>query len=467
MLIALFPTIKESLPVRRTIEWSTFVADLGAHAFTFEAKNDVPAFSPAEYPEGSRRAKSRVLRVHFGVLDLDKLTEDQISDVIARATNIESVFYTTWSHPRKPWCARLLVALSRPVLVSEWPTFWTRLNHRFGGHADPQCRDPSRVYFIPAAPAGTEAEAVYHHTAGTPINVDEILATPIPAQEVVRAEIVRKEDLETLAQQWKRKQNSFHKQMGRKLSQTLSGEPFAEEGERDDAIFQLTGLLVEQYPEASAKALAVFFGPSIQRMTSLSLSCPTLEEVEAKIERHQESQLEENAEHEQRQLTERSAQIQEAFSNGRSHPYTEDELCQFADDLNIPRDRMQRRWVIQKNRSFYLYFNGTYLPPTSDADVMLAALRDLAPASSDGVELFKIDLRGNLQLKNPSELSRDFGTQAASVVVSLTAQRATFQAITRTFVEAPCPLRILAPTYDPEVDEWPPTALFSGAFAAS
>jgi len=458
MRISVFERITDSTPIRREMSWPEFARELGTHDFSFADKNDVPAFSPAEYPEGALRSKTAVQRVHFGVLDLDKLTDAQLEGLTPHLKGIEHIFYTTWSHAKRAplWCGRLLVPFSRPVLQSEWGVFWPRFNHRFGGIADIQCKDQSRLYFIPAAPEGTEDSAFLIHEPGEPVDVDAILAAPVPAREqlATQAEMVGREEIEALAQRLRRRASPNSKRLGNRLSHVLAGDVFAEDGERDTIIFQLTGVLVEAYPHGDAGALAQLFAASIEKMSANSYTCPTVEEVEAKIRRHQEQLLEERAELEQEVLKEKARAIRQAFANGREHPYTEEELNRFAEESGTTRDAFIKRWVIQKGKSFYLFFDGTYLPPYTDSDVIAGALRDLAPASSDNVGLWKIDSRNQLTTKSPGELVRDYGTVATAVVADLTAKQASFDDRTRTLFEAPCPLRDLEPEFDADVDEW-------------
>lgn len=460
MLISLFPKITDNRPQPKTFSFfQEFVTALGRHSFGYSDKLAVPAFSPAEYPPGARRAKTKVKAVHCGILDLDKLSEEQMSVLDATLTpGLGFLVYSTWSHAeRSPlYCARLAVEFSRPVLVSEWEAFWPRFNQRFGGLADLQCKDPSRIYFTPAAPVGTEADTIYEYQQGAPLDVDEILRMPLvvaTSTDTKKIAIGRK-DLEELAAKLKRRQSAHYKNLGQCLTQVLDGQAFAEEGERDETIFKLTGVLAETWPQGEPATIASFFTQSITLMTQVAPACPTIEEVENKIRRHQDGLLVEQAEAEQVLLAKRSLNIQQAFANGRSHPYTQEELDAFAAEAGTSKEAFAKRWIIQKGNSFYLYFNGNYLQPQTDSDVVNAAIRDLSPAHSAGVDLWKVNARGDLAQKTALELVRDYGTVASNIVVDLAARRSHFDDKTRTLVEAPCPLRDLKPTYDHEVEQW-------------
>lgn len=447
MLVSLFPSITETHPHPRRLDWATFARELGPHDFTRPTKDGVPAFSPAEYPPGASRAKGNVTRVHFGVLDIDKVPESEIARLTELLTDVAFIFYTTWSHPKHAprWCARLIIPFTRPVLTSEWATFWPRFNHRFGGLGDPACKDPSRLYFIPAAPAGTEETAHFECQDGASLNPDELLSAPIPAREQRATEHISLNDVQALSGKLKRRKSPHHQKLGRRLGQLIEGEPFAETGERDEIIFKLTGVLIDEWPKAQASLLASYFAPSLTKMGPDGL---TVEDVEAKLKRHQEQALEQASEHEQSHIREERRIIRQAFGNGRDYPYTPEEL----DHFTATHGDLRNRWVIQKSRTFYLFFAGSYLPPCTDADVVSSAVRDLSPAP---VELWKISRTGELLLKTPNEMVREHGSVASTVSVSLNAQRSSYDEKSRTFTEAPCPMReTIQPTYDPEVDEW-------------
>ena len=456
MIVSLFESMHQSAPYARILSWDEFSEHFDPHVFTYTRKTDVPCFSPAEYPPDTNRAASRVQRVHFGVLDLDKITDDNLTTLLEAIADTAHIFYTTWSHHKYAplWAARLVVPFSRPVLPSEWPTFWKRLNHKFGNIADPACKDPSRIYFIPAAPAGTESDAVFHIQPGPALDVEEILTTPIPENAIVPTEVISREEFETFAQTMRRKHTTHHKKIGGRLLSLLAGEPFAELGEVDNTIFQLTGVIVEQWPGVSPDTLARFFQASIETMTALHPDCHTLQDVQKKIERHQEQLAADRAEQEQANLVQRGLYIRQAFANGRSEPYTTDELTKFCNDARTTPEAFTKRWVIQSGSNYYLFFNGSYLPSVPEKAASNAALRDLSPAISAGLDLWKVSLRGDLTPKTPNELTRDFGTVASNIVVDLSATYATFEDTTRTLIEAPCPLRDLQPAYDLQVDEW-------------
>jgi DNA polymerase III delta prime subunit len=455
--VSLFDHVHDTLPTIVDTEWEEFTEALGPHRTDISAKNVAPGFSPAEWAHSARRSKRGVLRVHFGVLDLDKLPDSRFDDLIPLLDGLRYIFYTTWSHPalqeRGLWAARLIVAFSRPVLATEWAGFWPRFNHRFGNLGDPSCKDPSRLYFVPSAPSGTNGANCYEIGEGEPLDVDGMMASIVPVSvDLSTPELVKPEHVRDFAKRIQRHKSSYHKQMGARLLQMLDGRPFAEEGERDDIIFKLSCLLVEEWPRARAGALADLFSVSLAVMRDVSPSCPSTEAVKEKMQRHQTDILEELQQDELEQLAGRKRLMRAAL--GREHPYTEVELDQFAANAGVDRFDFQKRWIIQRDKSYYFFKSGTYCSPVTRWEMLEAAERDLAPAISAGVELHYINHQGQLALKTPTDLLRDYGQVARNVVVDLTAQYSHFDTVSDTMYEAPCPERKIEPKFIPEVDAW-------------
>lgn len=456
--ISLFKRANDNRPVPREITWQQLCQDLGPHRTNLPDKKETPAFSPAHYVEGSTRAIKNVRSVGFGVLDIDKKAPDVIATLPSLLDGVAHILYTTWSHvshaPR--WCVRVVVPFSRPVLTMEWSRFWHAMNARFAGLNDPQCKDPSRLYFVPSCPAEDADKAIYHVGEGAPLDVDELLRTaPAGGTEVLptveRTEAVDEADLRKFGQALRRKAAPYQQSLGRRVLQALDGLPFAEEGERDTAIFQVAGVLAEAYPRARAESIAALFGPALSLMGE---GCPSVQDVADKITRHQDRLAAEVQAQQTEQLRDQQRRIRDAFGgNGRITPYTEAELDAAAAAQQTDREGLQQRWVIQAGSSYYFLLTGHYTYPVVSEAAANAALRDLAPAVSAQVECWRLT-RDGVTTKSIAELVRDYGSVAQRVTVSLLEQHSRYDPVTRSLIEAPCPLRPLEPAYSPEVQEW-------------
>lgn len=458
--ISLFKKADDNRPVPAELSWDQLCQDLGPHRTHCSNKVDAPAFSPARYAPGATRAIKNVRSVGFGVLDIDKVSPETIATLPGLLDGVAHILYTTWSHTQHlpKWCVRVVVPFTRPVLTMEWERFWHAMNVRFADLNDPQCKDPSRLYFVPSCPPEALDRAIYHVEQGAPLDVDALLrAAPVAGTSLTlsetpsRTEIVHEDDLKKFAQGLRRRAAPYQQSLGRRVLEALDGRPFAEPGERDDTIFKLAGVLAEAYPRAKADSIAQLFGPALSLMGE---DCPSVEDVAAKITRHQDRLATETQVKQQDQLLDQQRRIRDAFGgNGRITPYTEAELDAAARAQHTDRDGLAQRWIIQAGSSYYFLLSGRYTYPVPTEAAANAALRDLAPATSAQVECWRLT-RDGVTTKTIQELVRDYGSVASRVTVSLLEQHSRYDPETRRLIEAPCPLRALKPTYCSEVQQW-------------
>jgi hypothetical protein len=111
-------------------------------------KRELPAWSPATFA-GDRRVAREVIAVSCVVLDLDDSGVDATSNAWADALH---VVHTTWSHTAERPRWRLVAPLARPIPAEGWPAAWAWAEGRTPG-VDPSCKDPGRIYFVPAIPS--------------------------------------------------------------------------------------------------------------------------------------------------------------------------------------------------------------------------------------------------------------------------------------------------------------------------
>lgn len=420
-------------------------------------KTAVPALCPAEWPEDANRNKATVRRVWFAAMDYDKLTKAEMNATLEAADGLAAVLYTTWSHAQRhaatgSWSFRLLVALSRPVEKAEWKTFWPRLNARLGGLADSRCKDPSRIYFLPSAP--TAKGCIVEHSEGASLDVEAILGQEEPAPTREELQAVGVSDLEDFSARLVRRRSPTAKAVGRSIREALAKRPFAAYGDRDNALFRIACLLAEEWPWGDPAAMAAVFAPSLEEMAKIAPNCPTVENLADKISRKQEQVREEHRAQEKEREDALARRILAAYKDRRSDPYTEDELDSFAAAAGTDRRGFMGRWVVQADNSYYVFFDGSYGPPLVREGVVSWAAEHLAPAHSAGITVWRVTERGELRPKTPQELVLEYGTTAADVAADLNAQRSYFEISTKTLVEAPCPLRGLQPSPDPDVHAW-------------
>lgn len=125
-------------------------ADLRANALK-RAKGSLPCWSPTVYRPGATRGSSGVLSVTCLVLDYDDGTPPDAA--LAPWLGWPLVAATTWSHRAEAPRFRVVLALEEPVPVSAWAGAWHWAAERSVGEIDPACKDPARMYLLPAVPS--------------------------------------------------------------------------------------------------------------------------------------------------------------------------------------------------------------------------------------------------------------------------------------------------------------------------
>jgi hypothetical protein len=463
MRLSLFASAYDEEPKLWEGTWAEFAEQLSSHNYTRTVKEECPAFSPAIYPEGTEsREKSRVIELSAFVMDVDGLTQEQAVRLCGDVKDLGlcAAVYTTWSHaavaPAR-YKLRIVIPLSRPVLAAAWLGFWVRANALFGGVCDPKTKNADRIFFAPYAPAGSEELNFCLQFAGEPLDVDLVMELD-PGEAAAEAppdqSILSREELERFAKTLARKKSDERKsELGEVLLKVVAGEAFAEPGQRDNVLFRLAQVLATRFPDRTPESVASHFQQSCARMARIADGAPSVEVVAYKIRRAQEGIRAEQAREQAKEQDEQRARIREAFKNGRSEPYSLDELNSFGPSI-------AKRWIIQRGRSFYFFVGnirgggGSYVGPFTTDDMQAAADRELAPAISAGVSLYKLNKDGSVSFKTIPQLVRQYGTVAQKTVLDLRARVATYDDDSRTIIEAPCPMREIQAVEHKEIDAW-------------
>lgn len=111
-------------------------------------KHLLPAWSPATF-SGARRASVAVRFLSCLVFDLDEAGSPPIQPPWAE--NLW-VVHSTWSHRAAAPRLRLVVPLARPVQAALWAHAWDWVAAFVPG-LDRKCKDPGRMYYLPAVPS--------------------------------------------------------------------------------------------------------------------------------------------------------------------------------------------------------------------------------------------------------------------------------------------------------------------------
>ena len=461
-----------------------------------DAKKRCPLFSPAEFVPDASRHDSNVIRLHMAVLDADEISDAELATLLDAISPYDAFVYTSWKHHKTAHegkhRVRVCFPLTRTVSVPEWPAFWSRLVVHFGNMADGKCGNPSRFYFEPYAPPGTDGDNWTLRNEGAPLDVDVILALPAPDGPVGRShgtaptvldrlkskaaaapvgasgplgnapaapppesEVLTKSHLSALELKLKRRASAHAHVCADALHKIQKGLDFAEEGARDDTLFRVIGELLRAYPTLTADSVCELLRPSLELMAARKAGAPTLDVVRDKIAREREIQAQVRAVQGTQRDAELSQRIREAFQGTREAPYTPQEIEALAQDAGLTVAEFRKHWIYQKGLSYYLRVGEDIRGPKVKGELTKCATVLLAPATTAGVDTYTLTPQGQAIPKSPEQLVEDYGTPVAQVTASLIAQASYYDRATSSIVEAVCPIRKdLDPHQDAEVSEW-------------
>jgi hypothetical protein len=124
-------------------------------------KESCPAWSPVRLRPNERgeyrRAARYVESVSCLVLDLDR--GEPLKRALALIAGRRAMLHTSWRHTADYPKGRLTFPFSEPVPAAKWPLVWgaaERWARTVELTIDPAAKDCSRLYFLPAYPAGNE-----------------------------------------------------------------------------------------------------------------------------------------------------------------------------------------------------------------------------------------------------------------------------------------------------------------------
>lgn len=142
-----------------------------------KGKKDAELISPAVYEPGTTRANKNVLDwAGWCAVDVDdiEVTDELTQFVKDLIPGWRFVCYSTASsRPDKPKF-RLVLPLSRSVAADDIRHFWFALQSHLNEAGDKQCKDLSRMYYIPAD--YSDAHNFIFSGGGDSVDVDELLA---------------------------------------------------------------------------------------------------------------------------------------------------------------------------------------------------------------------------------------------------------------------------------------------------
>jgi len=230
------------------------------------AKGNETQFFPGCFREDANsKGDASVDSLYLYCLDADGISEELYESIVStiREERWECFIHSTYSHLaqlKKDGCFRIRVifTLSRPLAAGSFRLFWSNIRMDLGRCADQTTSAPSKHYLLPSRPPGEEAEAAYifREFEGSPINVDEMLrrhgTEPIAESEMMSFDL-GKEPVSgsQIAEMLKKRRTGDALYVANALKAALGKNTYAQEGQRESTLFEIAGMLANEFPKGS------------------------------------------------------------------------------------------------------------------------------------------------------------------------------------------------------------------------
>ncbi len=165
--IVLYPSLLDTVPQPRTVRWGELANDLAEHEE--RTTKDGPGWSATVYRLAATRGVGGVEDITAVVLDVDH--EEPLWSLL---DGLEYVAHTTWKHHASDehkdcrgrgdcphW--RIVLPLERPVSVTEWEEFRSRVRSWLCPNADEGAKDAPRFFWLPTRRPGAPRDSRRGH----------------------------------------------------------------------------------------------------------------------------------------------------------------------------------------------------------------------------------------------------------------------------------------------------------------
>jgi hypothetical protein len=158
--------IGSTVTEQRALPWSVLVERLTWPARWPGDKLSAPAWLPVRLKDGAPmvRKDAHVAAISCLVLDIDDGA--QVDEMRWALSNMgrTAAIHTTWSHSPAKHKARVIFPFAQECPRSEWAEVWAAADvwaRTWGATIDPACKNPSRLYFLPALPDDTYDDVIW------------------------------------------------------------------------------------------------------------------------------------------------------------------------------------------------------------------------------------------------------------------------------------------------------------------
>lgn len=172
-----FHGIKDNNPKRLDFkDWDNFVLFLKSLTLReFESKSDAELISPAIFNPGDKRRNVNVICwAGWAAVDVDEHDYNDIeNDIKSELGDLEYVIYSTASSTVDNPKFRIVFRIDKVIPQEKIRHFWFALQTKLSDGGDVQCKDFSRMYYIPGN--YKNAWNFFYHNKGNPLNVEKLL----------------------------------------------------------------------------------------------------------------------------------------------------------------------------------------------------------------------------------------------------------------------------------------------------
>ena len=154
---------------RRKADGSVKKSELG--------KLDIKLWAPVTWNVSvGSRSEDKVKTIHALVLDLDGIKDRTV--ILDRLKSFTYNAHSTFSNGsplKKGHCFRVVLPLSRPVTLEEWPHFWRVAISELCPECDPAAKDPARFWYVHSCRDDRRDARWNENNEGVCVDVDEVM----------------------------------------------------------------------------------------------------------------------------------------------------------------------------------------------------------------------------------------------------------------------------------------------------
>jgi hypothetical protein len=454
--------------IQHDLPWDDLVMAVFSDLPIIPNKDDCPCIIPAQWKPGAegKRAEN-VEAVTCLVLDIDEgLTEDRFDALRRKLYDGGHQFFLHYTYSchasylkNATYKVRVFIPLSEPIHALAWGKFWEKAAAYFGAWTiDPACRNPNRLYYLPAAPNVAAFDWMMERAwcftqPGTcpPLDVDVIrqVGTPpkAPAPPI-------KLPLEAITKALAREATKAKGDVGPALRSLLDGLSYSREGGRHDTMIKLTWFVASVFPYQDPALLAQVFERSQEEMRYIHGDSPDdLAAIAEAIHSAQVKVREGLAELDVKRSDRTSFYMRQAAGvDDPAHRYTDEDKKEIARKLGVDVSELPNYWIMiapSGRDIFMLGKNGmcefTYTPENFAANVGYLGAAGITLHVQRGSEKSP-----RFELRSLRDLASDHAATLAGVKYD---NRIDNHAIDNGVLSIPCPKNPkLVPTHHEHVD---------------